>query len=205
MASWLVVMEWLSRLVLALLFGLSFWSVAIMVDRSKVFKRLERADSPDAARKLIEAGRWDDLEQWAKEGDGIRAASIRAALSVPPHEAGLIDRSVRSVLSERRPGIEQGLTTLATLGSNAPFIGLFGTVLGIIHAFGVLGGGQGETNAVMQGISEALVATAVGLLVAIPAVVAYNVFTRRLRLLLLECESLKDLYVARRARGSLGR
>jgi biopolymer transport protein ExbB len=95
--------------------------------------------------------------------------------------------------------MERGLTVLATLGSNAPFIGLFGTVLGIISAFAALGGTtQGGANSVMSGISEALVATAIGLLVAIPAVVAYNVFSRRIRVLLQECESLKDYYLSRR-------
>jgi biopolymer transport protein ExbB len=82
------------------------------------------------------------------------------------------------------------------LGSNAPFIGLFGTVLGIIQAFGVLGQKQANGNSVMTGISEALIATAVGLFVAIPAVVAYNVFSRKLKLLLTDCESVKDYFLS---------
>ena len=79
----------------------------------------------------------------------------------------------------------KGLNFLGTLGANAPFIGLFGTVLGIIHAFKDLAlteGGGGP--AVMAGIAEALVATAVGLLVAIPAVVMYNYFHGRLHVVL---------------------
>ncbi len=77
---------------------------------------------------------------------------------------------------------ERNLAFLATLGSNAPFIGLFGTVLGIIKAFHDLAGNQaGGPSVVMVGISEALVATAVGLMVAIPAVVAFNYFNRRVR------------------------
>ena len=69
---------------------------------------------------------------------------------------------------------------MATLGSNAPFIGLFGTVLGIIQAFAVLASTNAGTHAVMSGISEALVATAIGLFVAIPAVIAYNIFSKKL-------------------------
>jgi biopolymer transport protein ExbB len=78
--------------------------------------------------------------------------------------------------------MEKNLGVLGTLGNNAPFIGLFGTVLGIIRAFADLARNQsGGATVVMTGISEALVATAVGLMVAIPAVVAYNVFQGRVR------------------------
>ena len=80
--------------------------------------------------------------------------------------------------------LEKGLNFLGTLGSNAPFIGLFGTVLGIIHAFKDLAVETCGGPAVMAGIAEALVATAVGLLVAIPAVVMYNYFHSRLHVVL---------------------
>jgi biopolymer transport protein ExbB len=86
--------------------------------------------------------------------------------------------------------LEQHLGILATFGNNAPFIGLFGTVLGVIDAFHTLG--QENTfgvNAVMGGISEALVATATGLFVAIPSVMAYNYFVRRIKTLLLQREA----------------
>lgn len=112
------------------------------------------------------------------------------------------DLAARSYLTTEKMKLESGLTVLATLGSNAPFIGLFGTVLGIIQAFGVLSGAPGTeasgtgASPVMSAISEALVATAVGLFVAIPAVVAYNVFSRKLKLLLTECDALKDLYLS---------
>jgi biopolymer transport protein ExbB len=74
---------------------------------------------------------------------------------------------------------------------------LFGTVLGIIHSFAILGESSGAASSVMSGISQALLATAAGLFVAIPAVVAFNVFSNRLRTLLSECDSLKDLFIAR--------
>jgi biopolymer transport protein ExbB len=86
---------------------------------------------------------------------------------------------------------------LGTLGNNAPFIGLFGTVLGIIKAFHDLAGGQaGGPSVVMAGISEALVATAVGLIVAIPAVVAFNIFSRRVRVRMSQAEWMAHLAVA---------
>jgi biopolymer transport protein ExbB len=88
-----------------------------------------------------------------------------------------------SAKSRERLAMERRLGILGTLGNNAPFIGLFGTVLGIIKAFADLAQNQGAGGAavVMRGISEALVATAVGLLVAIPAVIAYNIFQGRVR------------------------
>ena len=103
---------------------------------------------------------------------------------------------MRSYLSLERTRLESGLTILATLGSNAPFIGLFGTVLGIIQAFGALGAQHNNTSDIMVGISEALIATAVGLFVAIPAVVAFNMFSRKLRVLLVNSEAIKDLYLS---------
>ncbi|MBI1859860.1 MAG: MotA/TolQ/ExbB proton channel family protein [Deltaproteobacteria bacterium] len=79
---------------------------------------------------------------------------------------------------------------------NAPFIGLFGTVLGIIQAFGVLASNPSESSAIMFSLAEALVATAVGLFVAIPAVVAHNVFAKRIRGVVNECESMRDHLVS---------
>jgi len=85
--------------------------------------------------------------------------------------------------------LEKRLGILATFGNNAPFIGLFGTILGVMNAFATLGDANAiSTKLVMIGISEALVATAMGLFVAIPSVAAYNYFTRRLRKILLLAE-----------------
>jgi biopolymer transport protein ExbB len=79
---------------------------------------------------------------------------------------------------------ERNLIVLGTLGNNVPFVGLFGTVLGVIKELHDLGGSKGEAGEVMKGLSQALVATAIGLLVAIPAVVAYNFFQRKLKVIL---------------------
>jgi len=192
----MIVVGWVSRGVLVLLLGLSVWSIAIMFDRFRVFRELSRRDLSDDAIQWIRSKDWAELARWAGEKKGIRCGTIRAALDVKTADPELIDRAVRSFIAGERSFMEGGLTTLATLGSNAPFIGLFGTVLGIIQAFGVLGNSQYNSTAVMQGISEALVATAVGLFVAIPAVIAYNVFTRKMRVLLSECDSLRDLYIS---------
>jgi len=112
-----------------------------------------------------------------------------------------------SAKSRLRVEMERNLGVLGTLGNNAPFIGLFGTVLGIIKAFADLSRNQaGGAGAVMSGISEALVATAVGLAVAIPAVVAFNAFNRWLKTITARTESLGHALVGQlRAEQSGGR
>ncbi|WP_457641838.1 MotA/TolQ/ExbB proton channel family protein [Persephonella sp.] len=95
---------------------------------------------------------------------------------------------------ELKLALEKRLGILATFGNNAPFIGLFGTVLGIIKAFHDLGTStEFGVRVVMQGISEALVATAMGLFVAIPSVIAYNYFVRKVKTILLIYEQKKNL------------
>jgi biopolymer transport protein ExbB/biopolymer transport protein TolQ len=91
--------------------------------------------------------------------------------------------ALEAEMARKRAELERGMTFLGTLGNNAPFIGLFGTVLGVIEAFQQLGNRHGDNAAmgnVMAGISEALIATGVGLVVAIPAVVAFNMAQRRI-------------------------
>jgi biopolymer transport protein ExbB len=202
MPVWIIVVQWLSWLVLLLLVALSIWSVATML---RVYRLLNKADGRPGERddelgqvsQWIESRQWQLFREWAAKGETLHAGAARAILQTSPAEASLIDRAVRSYLSLERNRLEQGLTVLATLGSNAPFIGLFGTVLGIIQAFGALAAHQTNAADIMIGISEALIATAVGLFVAIPAVVAFNVFTRRLRALIVKSEAIKDLYISK--------
>ena len=93
-------------------------------------------------------------------------------------------------ISEEKVDLERRVSILGTLGSNAPYIGLLGTVLGIIHAFHSLSERlQGGPTVILKGISEALVATALGLFIAIPAVAAYNFFVRSIRKILLKAEN----------------
>ena len=108
-----------------------------------------------------------------------------------------LDRLFRSELGRMRPNLESGLAVLGTLVANAPFIGLFGTVLGIIQAFAALGMDSSGTAGIMSGISRALFATAAGLFVAIPAVVAFNYFSKQIKEQIVAAESLKDLLVSR--------
>ncbi|MEM7152131.1 MAG: MotA/TolQ/ExbB proton channel family protein [Myxococcota bacterium] len=187
--------EW----VLWLLVVLSVLSVYVMIERALFFRGVSGADA-ELRRKLLSQLSEGDREGAAKtvkDANGPGGRMVREMLGQAEHGSEAIEAALNAVRPEERVRLGKNLSFLGTLGSNAPFIGLFGTVLGIIKAFkdlaesGLKPGGETSTE-VMAGISEALVATAVGLLVAIPAVVAYNIFQRRVKRTLGEAESLAN-------------
>jgi biopolymer transport protein ExbB len=172
-----------SEWVLFVLLGLSVISVAVMVERA-IYLR-SRGDFDALARDLEKLLRDGDVEgaRQAVAGRTLPGAMVAAAgLSHYDRGSEAVGAAMAGAKARLRVEMEKNLGVLGTLGNNAPFIGLFGTVLGIIKAFADLsrnsGGGAG---AVMAGISEALVATAVGLMVAIPAVIAFNFFQGKVR------------------------
>ena len=195
-------MGWGARGVLMVLLLLSIWSVAIMFERKKAFKEKAGTAKIEDAQKFILEKNWTALKVWADTNPSYLAGMIQSALSAENSQTKTsesVDRAVQSYLSSQRLELEKGLNVLATLGSNAPFIGLFGTVLGIIQSFGILASQQGSAmNAVMLGLAEALIATAVGLFVAIPAVVSYNFFSQKLRNLTIQAQSLRDFYISQK-------
>jgi biopolymer transport protein ExbB len=174
--------EW----VLWVLVCLSVLSIAIMLERAVYFARHRLPDSEALAVRLAR-GELDAVRAAVQGRKGMEAAILREGLASAPQGADSVEQVIASTLARERPQYERFLSFLGTLGNNAPFIGLFGTVLGIIKAFHDLGSmnakGAAIQQTVMAGISEALVATAVGLAVAIPAVVAFNIFNRQLKTL----------------------
>ena len=126
---------------------------------------------------------------------GLRAAEQHRTRGVQRLiEAGTSDdfltRSLRRAIEQSTARVEAGLTVLASVGSSAPFVGLFGTVWGIYHALLAIGmSGQGTLDKVAGPVGEALIMTAIGLAVAIPAVLAYNAFTRHNRIVLAELDA----------------
>jgi len=146
----------------------------------------------------------DDLGKSPSVAATIAAAGLRLA-HLGPEAVG---KAMSSATAFERSQLEKRLAYLGTLGNNAPFIGLFGTVIGVIQAFEELGHGaaghgggasaasQVASQAVMSGIAEALVATAVGIAVALPAVASYNYFQRRVASLLSGAEVLSELVLA---------
>ena len=168
--------------------------MTIIIERRRVLKK--ELDIPvfSELRQLLEKKQWPEFQRRSREKKGLLPEALQAALQ-NPHSSESIERSVSSFVKQDRLRVERGLSILGTLGANAPFLGLFGTVLGIIRAFAYLCS-QSGSGAVMSGVSQALYATALGLFVAIPAVVAFNFFSKQSKDLLSWCESLRDLYIA---------
>lgn len=124
----------------------------------------------------------------------------------PGYVAESTHRSMRVAISREGQDLERYLQFLATVGSTSPYIGLFGTVWGIMHAFlGLAGAQQATLQMVAPGIAEALIATALGLFAAIPAVIAYNRFATDVDRLVGRFENFSDEFVALLARQAAGR
>src|SRR5512147_3141914 len=170
--------EW----VLWLLVLLSVASVGVMIERAVFFAR-RRLPDPDGLSRLLLRGDLAAARAAVQDRQGMEAEVLRAAIDNAERGSGAVAEVVNAQLERARLEYERRLAFLGTLGNNAPFIGLLGTVLGIIRAFADLAAHPGAAGAgsVMAGISEALVATAVGLPVALPAVVMFNLYTRWLR------------------------
>lgn len=170
--------EW----VLWLLVLLSVASVGVMIERAVFFAR-RRLPDPDGLSRLLLRGDLAAARAAVQDRQGMEAEVLRAAIDNAERGWGAVAEVVNAQLERARLEYERRLAFLGTLGNNAPFIGLLGTVLGIIRAFADLAAHPGAAGAgsVMAGISEALVATAVGLAVALPAVVTFNLFQRWLR------------------------
>jgi biopolymer transport protein ExbB len=187
--------EW----VLWLLLALSVASLAVMLERA-VFFRARRLQRGDEIASRLARGELDGLRPLLEGQLALEARVLQQGLAVLSEGPEMVEEVMAATMASERPRYERFLSFLGTLGSNAPFIGLFGTVLGIIKAFNDLGAvairGSAIQQTVMTGISEALVATAVGLAVAIPAVVAYNLFTRGLKSRVTRAQGLAHALVA---------
>ena len=173
--------------VLLLLIGLSVISVGVMIDRFLWFRGRD-VDTERVNRELRGAFERDELERLETKYKGDPAVAVQVALRGLAERTRGPEAAGEAMHGERarwRRSADKYLIILGTLGNNVPFIGLFGTVLGVMSAFVELKTNTAEAQAhTLDLIAEALAATAVGLMVAIPAVIAYNYFTRRLRLLL---------------------
>lgn len=177
------------KCVLLLLFSGSVWSWAVIVDKV-VRLRAARRSVRDWAARAADARSTEQLVGGVRGGLSHPAGAVLAAgveecvayaNSMPETMAerrDRIDRAMRLALSAQLRQLEVRLPFLATLGSAAPFIGLFGTVWGIMRSFNAIAAANNTSLAVVApGIADALFATAMGLAAAIPAVVAYNQFT----------------------------
>jgi len=182
-----------------LLVMLSVLSLAFILERLFTLGKVKRESVKvsERLREILQSNNLSELEDLGKNRQSIEGRSIAYGLRHARENGvnGLEEIFSANALNER-PMLEKYLGFLATVGSNAPFIGLLGTVFGIMDAFRGMAQSQGDATAVMLGISKALVATAIGLIVAIPAVIAYNYFQKQVKGILQNLESVKELTLA---------
>jgi biopolymer transport protein ExbB/biopolymer transport protein TolQ len=185
--------------VLYFLMALSVISIGIALDRAIYFLR-RRVDIGALGRqltKLLQGGDVDGARTLMQRTPGVAAAVVGDALAWYEKGPDAVSEVLQASLRERRPEAELGMLYLGTLGNNAPFIGLFGTVLGIVTAFRELGAAnQGAMANVMASIGSALIATAVGILVALPAVVAFNLVQQKVAAIEDQAGTLGNLILA---------
>jgi len=196
--------------ILFLLIGLSVIQVAILVERGLVMwtSRASRRQLRRLAETIAD-GRLNHAADLVANARSLPETVLAAGLARVDDGPAAVEEVVRARTAEGKLALERRLSFLATLGNNAPFIGLLGTVLGIMHAFANLSMAGGQVSAeVMSGISEALVATGVGLMVALPAVIAFNWFQRIIKGRVVATESLSGELAAqlraREARSQVG-
>jgi biopolymer transport protein TolQ len=186
----------MAKVVLLFLLGFSVLSWAIMAERFRAFRRAD-AESATFLNRFHQGGALEVIHEDARVLTASPVAAVfRAGYReitlnpIPKGEPiqgatlGALDRMLRKSASSQSTRLERSLGFLATTASTTPFIGLFGTVWGIMNAFrGIGASGTASLSAYAPGIAEALVATAAGLAAAIPATIGYNHFVGRLRLM----------------------
>jgi len=185
-------------LLVLMLFSIVSWSIALI----KLHQQwCDERDNKAFASAFWSAKTWQEAADISANMSGKQALLAQAGFAElrgahrqdmrhlgSPHDG--LERSLRQALQNLHRQLESGLTTLASIGSTAPFVGLFGTVWGIMHALQVISkSGSAGLDVVAGPIGEALIATAIGIATALPAVLAYNYHLRRTRIAVLELEN----------------
>jgi biopolymer transport protein ExbB/TolQ len=212
-------MKWPARLVVILLFFMSAWSIGVMIDRWIAFnaaRKQSRLFAPSVAGALKD-GKMDEAIAIAEQNKRSHLAKVvtaglqefqahQVSSEIPGEEIEASKRALERAAAIVHAELKRGVASLATIGSTAPFVGLFGTVLGIISAFAQIQA-QKTTGltAVAGGIAEALITTAFGIFVAVPAVWMYNHFTGKIEAFDIEMDNssseLIDYFIKRSQRG----
>ena len=207
-----------AKLVVVCLVVMSAWSIGVMIDRWIAYsaaRKQSRFFAPAVAGALKD-GKIDEAVRIAEDNKRSHLAKVVTAglqefqahqmsKEIPGDEIEASRRALERASAIVHAELKRGVSSLATIGSTAPFVGLFGTVLGIIHAFGAISAsGTVGIAAVAGGISEALVTTAIGLFVAVPAVWVYNYFTGKIEAFDVEMDNssseLIDYFIKRSGR-----
>lgn len=195
-----------ATLLLLILLSVTTWSIALL----KLWRQMRNVKSNRAFSDVFWAARdWDAAAELAQQGSCDLARLAQAGfgevknLSAEQQDLkhigapqDVLERMLRQQVENMQRYHERGLAELATIGSTSPFVGLFGTVWGIMHALQDIGrSGSASLDVVAGPIGEALIATAIGIATALPAVLAYNYFLRRLRLQVTELENFAHDFV----------
>lgn len=216
-------MGWIARIVVIILFIMSAWSIGVMIDRAMAFnaaRKQSRAFAPAVAGALRE-GKIDEAIRVAERNKKSHLAKVvtaglqefrahRESTEIPGEEIEASKRALERAEAIVHAELKRGLGGLATIGSTAPFVGLFGTVVGILNAFvGISTQKATGLASVAGGIAEALVTTAIGLFVAIPAVMMFNYFTNKVEAFDVEMDNssseLIDYFLKQSGRARVGR
>lgn len=208
---------WAARAVAIILLVMSAWSIGVMLDRWLTFtsaRKQSRQFAPLVAGALREGKLDEAIRVGERNKKSHLARVVTAGLQefrthqqsgeIPGKKIAASKRALERAEAIVHAELERGLSGLATIGSTAPFVGLLGTVIGIIDAFQeIQGSNTTGMSAVAGGISEALVTTALGLTVAIPAVMMFNYFTSKIKAFDVEmdnsCSELVDYFLRRSA------
>jgi len=218
-----VQMGWMAKAVVIVMFIMSAYSIGVMIDRLLAFngaRKQSRLFAPAVAGALRD-GKLDEAIKIADRYKKSHLAKVVVAglqefrahqmsSEIPGEDVEASKRALERASAIVHAELKRGISTLATIGSTAPFVGLFGTVVGIINAFkGISTEKSTGLGAVAGGISEALVTTAIGLFVAIPAVWMFNYFTGRLEAFDVEMDNssseLIDYFLKRSQKAGAGR
>lgn len=209
----------LAKGVVIVLFFMSAWSIGVMIDRLLAYNAA-RKQSREFAPKVAGALRTGNLNEAIKAAEQYKKSHLAKVVvaglqefqahqdsrEIPGEEIEASKRALERAEAIVHAELKRGVSSLATIGSTGPFVGLFGTVVGIINAFkGIATEKSAGLGAVAGGISEALVTTAIGLFVAIPAVMVFNYFTNRIEAFDVEMgnssSELIDYFIKRSQRG----
>jgi biopolymer transport protein ExbB len=184
--------------ILVLLFLLSFFSIAFFIERMIFFKKRFVRDFESVTAKIDVANSLKDVASVLSACRSAETDILLRAIDGRPETTEAFAQRVNGIFLPEKEKWARYSTFLGSVGSNAPFIGLLGTVFGVLKAFADLSlSTTGGPQVVMAGISEALIATAVGLLVAIPAVVFFNLCKVRVKKSIVHLNSMVELISAR--------
>jgi len=189
--------------VLGVLLLASFYSWTVIIGKASAFAKATK-ESRKFLRAFRKATRLQEIAQLSAEFKNSPLAQVfdevyetykrQTGGFGPPRTLAPLERSAQTAASEAVTTLERRLTWLATIAQASPFVGLFGTVMGVVDSFHGLGmAGAATLRAVAPGISEALITTAAGLFVAVPALIAYNQFTSRIRVFASATDDCREL------------